>query len=324
MQCYNNIVKLRYRRMRPMSRYDEAKAFRLQALDDLRSADCLLHYGGDWSYGNSAFLYQQGVEKIIKSVMVECNLTAKPMKKLRHMPLVELWDDLLCRIDVMALNSQDQTSMYQNVSRLVYMLKQIFTDSIGRLMDVWWKASLGLVLSNEEANKIQISEGFVVAANQFKILKDDLNDPATKSFGKLRSKTARNKFKDIVRDLDALNIDKILDTARGADAIKQLELIMSSHAKILSEIVRLNQQNISQTDCHLLQFLFWVLKFSIPVLKITPHEVLGRYPSAVDDKQTRDWYIERHNEMAALAQELKSAYDEILRISHSNFRPKRM
>lgn len=305
-----------------MNKYDIAKEFRIQANHDFNCADCLLRSEKDWAYGNSAYLYQQGIEKSIKSAMVECNMTVKTMKSLRHVPLVELWNNLLCRIDVMALNTQDQAIVYKNASTLTYILKQFFEDSIGRLKTVWWKTSLGINLLPAEINKIQVSNGFEVAATQIKVLKVDLdNSDASKSLPKLNSKMARNKFKNMIDNLDAIEIDKIpKEVNKDSNAIEHLMSAVLKSIEPLANIIQTSQQNIPASDYSLLKFLLWALKSSIPILKITPHEVFGRYPTVVDNKSTITWYIENHDRIVNLGQELKSIHKELLYTLHPNFR----
>ena len=284
-----------------------------QAEDDARSSKCLFEKR---HYGTSAYLCQQSVEKTVKSVMVEYKLTRKSAKQLRHTPLAELLDMLSCDAKRLASETEDAGTKegYDGLSNLLKLGVRIFQqpkneETFTRM--AWWKTSLGMGLTPNEAGKIR---------KRYSSLTKEYGEPMNELLKHLTelagSKRARNAY--------GKNITKMVEKGLANLTVPRASDSSNTHSVLLFELVeglrsmcvvwvRIAQQlqNTRLTMYPYTALLMWTVENAILILMITPHEDIGRYPIRVCGRESIDWYGEKQKKLEELEDLIDEARKEL-------------
>lgn len=309
--------------MAVLVRHNMAIGFQRQAHTDATSSRLLFNNG---SYGNSAYLCQQSIEKTIKAIMVGFELTEKDGKDLRHMPLVELWSIMGSTAKSLASESTgEKKNMHMCVYNLCNIGKQMFKSSAGPNKITWWKLSLGIRLNTKEKNVLK--RFMVDFKNSIGEIIKTLNNMADMiNNRRMRKKEGYRSTRKAVKELAARLtecLDKIKQTNKLTniqEIVKQIEPTLNVVSK---EVFLINQQPTIFISRFIL-LLMWALEFIISILKITPHEDIGRYPIMVDKMDSIDWYKEKKNKLLDLENSIEKARVDLSRRMNSfRWRPSR-
>lgn len=302
-------------------RHDTASGLRIQALDDARSSLCLFE---NEHYGNSAYLCQQSIEKTIKAVMVEYELTARNVKDLRHMPLAEMWDMMSREALYLASTATDEKAkkMYEHMYEINNIGRRILLGSTGSAKTVWWKLSLLIPLTTTEELKVKrFMSDFKKSIGQ---IIEGLNGVASLADGRraksMGLKHARNIVKrsstELVKCLNELK--RIEDPKDAVGQLMSAESSLNGLRRASSIIVQ--QQRTAYFLYYSTIMLMWSMEFAIPILKITPHEDMGRYPLMINGRKSTTWYKEKKAELQALEETIMRARDELIARMRPNAR----
>lgn len=313
--------------------------FRSKAFDDLRIAERTYN---SKDYANSAYHSQQAIEKLVKSFVIKHDLSSKPVKKLGHMPLVKLFDELaqktegfvenvlyeeekkeykelsiitnaLCNFFKKALG-QEVTQPQNMMSSINSVEKDFFENSTKELKIIWWKYSLKISRTPDEAKKLEkIFAEFNDLLPQIRtissaLLTSSAANKLAKQPRRVRREFQRSPCGKLLKQLENLKEIKI-ETQNDVDILAMQELAFFDTLEKLCKDVLSNKskQYSLEPDMVVIILLGWVFRFSMLILEISPHEDLGRYPETVAGKSVEEWYTLKHKNLYTLETEIKRA-----------------
>jgi len=292
--------------------------FRNQALQDMSSVPILREHK---DYGNSAYLLQQCIEKFVKSIVIRYELSTKSMGKLGHMPLDELWDDLYQRMDEFIERSTSETAKtnYENMSETIGIIKEFFQRSQTDLKKALWKDSMKIPLSREEEDKLldfihRLKEELKPQIRKLSIDLFDLFKRKIKPFFKNLPISQKRKIQnllDVIQlDVDLDRLDEIsISTHHDIDELVMEMPVFFLRIEKLYQIIRKDPHKMHHLDSEeALNILFsWLFSYSTQILKVYAHESIGRYPTEIDERSSRNLYKEKFVELKDLENEVIEA-----------------
>ena len=299
-------------------RHDFVRGFYRQADNDAASSSCL--FDNEY-YGNSAYLCQQSIEKTIKATMMEHELTGGNVEELKHIPLVKLWNIMGLEAKQLMENAKDEKAKksYESLYNLINTGKLIFLNSAKRTKSAqstktaWWKLSLEIPLNTDEADRIKrFVPNFTKTLVRVIALTNHTAELANSKHAKRSGmrhevNTAKKAIDGLVTRLDELK------QIKDITSIMQLDLgpEFAELGKALFKIAH-QQQLTNDFVYRSTVMLLWAAEFAIPILMITPHEDIGRYPMMIRQKSTIACYEEKKAGLQALEKTVMRARSELL------------
>ena len=299
-------------------RHDFVRGFYMQAEDDAASSSCLFD---NEHYGNSAYLCQQSIEKTIKATMMDHELTGGNVEELGHMPLVKLWTVMGLEAKQFMENAKNEKakksyeSLYNliNAGKLIFLNSTRRTESAQSTKTAWWKISLGIPLNTDEMDRIKkFVPNFTKTLVRVIALADHTAELANSKHAKRRGirhevNTTKKAIKGLVKRLDELK------QIKNITSIMQLDLgpEFAELGKALFKIAH-QQQLTNDFVYRSTVMLLWAAEFAIPILMITPHEDIGRYPMMISrQKSTIAYYEEKRVKLQDLEETVMRARSKL-------------
>jgi len=299
--------------------------FRNQALQDMRSVH-ILHDSKD--YGNSAYLLQQSIEKFIKSIVIRYELSTKPMWKLGHMPLTELWDDLHQRLEEFIEKSSSETAKnnYQNMSRSTCIIKKFFQKSTSDLKFALWKESLQIPISeNEEQEFLEFIRQLKQELEpQIRSMSTDFIDLFERKIKPFFDQMPNSRKHEIQKLLDSIQLEIDLNSleeisiSNNADIdefVKNVPIFFNRIEKLYKIIRKDRKPYFLDSELALTILFAWLFSFSTQILKVFTHESIGRYPTEIEmrneKRSSRNLYEEKNEILKDLENEVEEACNRL-------------
>lgn len=299
--------------------------FRDQALQDIKSVRTLYT---SKDYGNSAYLLQQSIEKLVKSIVIRYDLSSKPMSTLGHMPLTQLWDDLYQRLEESIEKSSNKKAKndFQNMSKSIKIIKDFFKDSTRKYKFTLWKDSLKIPISEKEELELlelikklkhELEPQIRLMSHDFTELFENKIKPFLNSMPHSKKQEIQNLLGSTQLDIDLDKLEKI-----SISNINDIDEFVKSTPVFFNKIEKLYQisrkgRGLSFSDSELgLTILFaWLFSYSIQILKVFPHESIGRYPTLIcvenKERSSRNWYKDQKKILKELQDEVIAACEKL-------------
>lgn len=263
----------------------------IQAVLDLNAMKILYDKN---NYGNSAYHCQQFSEKMIKCIMHKYGLETKKLHNISNI-LIEIIEK-----EVRKITSEIPIIDYIETSKRI--IKKIEEKNTNLN---WWKKSLGI-------EKTKNDKYF------YKILKTETTSKTIKHIEYIKQYVKQSKQiyiernrQSIQKHIDEFEVDfnyikKCLDVSDFSfNILDELFCYNKRLSILLGRTLLCNPDKDNKRIVDLLVLLGWIVSFSIPLLKIYPHEVYGRYTERIDGESTLKWYNKHHLELHELEKEIE-------------------
>lgn len=285
-----------------------------QSKVDLKSAYELYERG---DYGNAAFHTQQALEKAFKCVMMKYGLAEQypeSLKQLGHRPYIRLFNLL-----------KKHTNNFNVKNKTVRLVKSSLRSSLPHVMDmlkgadaspmsdkVWWKISLGVNLSPDEAKKAlrrirRNLDGVAIDIQKIKNVSLEIRD---------------ENSEQIFQVMDAFYTE--LKTFQDMPKSSSVKSMVAEHSRIQTKIRNILHNLFTKSFNHakksdkeikgILTILPWITMYATTILKIMAHEQISRYPEEVNGMSSSLIYEEKADQLYALMQEVEESIKELYEI----------
>ena len=281
-------------------------------------------------FGLSAYHSQQYIEKTIKGVITQLNLTSYSMEKLSHLPFYKLWSEAWNSI-----TASPDKELEQIVPKLqpgIHAVQKIFDDLVNRsdpsAKIIWWKLSLEIELSASESRQL------ILFSNDLKESVLSLIEPTMDllnmytSVLKGQSIECSNRIVKIQpQPKIEQEVDSLLKEIRAIDITKSDNSNIAYHfvsfsTKAIILYTKIHPGHSKKRRLkrrHLLAYLILcIIINSLVLLKIFPHEEYGRYPRPADSgTDMMMLYESRQKELEKLENEVDDVCMKLKSLSES-------
>ena len=268
---------------------------------------------GNGNYGNSAYCCQQGIEKIIKAVLLRNEISRSP-RYFGHAPLIQLWNDMYSGIDF----SKWPPEHAETIQQIGEIINDIFKKSLqskSQLKTIWWKYSLGINLNNDEnqkllliKNKITDLQKNMIELNNYISSKYNINKEIK------QAKRKKHLSQELLSCIDDIKQTMIkLSNTLTLDEIQKLSLLSFRFLKLVhKKNPRSRDMKVGfyKEDVRPL-LTMWTFGFIKLLLKVYSHEDIGRYSRFIDKTTTKKLYANNKIKLKELEDEAEHAFMEL-------------
>ena len=284
--------------------------FEDDAKNDIRSMKDEYRNG---NYGHSAYWCQQGIEKIIKAVLLR-NKINHPPRYFGHTPLIQLWNDMYSKMDF----SKWPPEHAETIQQMGEIINDIFKESLqskSQLKIIWWKYSLGIQLNDNEIqrlllikNKVTALQTKIFALGDYILSKNNLNKEIK------QAKIRKHLSQELLSCIDEIEqtIIKFSNTSTLED-IQKLSLLSFRFLKLVhKKNPRSRDMKVGFYKEDIRPFLtMWTFGFIELLLKIYSHEDIGRYSRFIDKTTTKKLYTNNKIKLKELEDEAEHIFMEL-------------
>lgn len=266
-------------------------------------------YEKNRDYELSAYLIQQALEKFVKAYLLKLGVIEKA-EKLNHLPFIGIFELLNQNV---VENKRKQKSphlvmMFEHQKNMFDEIRKFFKEMKKPERKIeYWKFSLDLPNSldiNELMDLKLMSKSGSRLKGDSKKYQKDLD---TESINKLERKGVMpdsfkkflNEFDNKTESLQKLQVSGYEDTVSEAE--QWLELLERLQAK----------NTVNQIGTKELRAILEIGRILPEIIKIFPHEDIGRYPIKTKDGTTTEIYSQRKEELMKLMVNIKSRCTEL-------------
>lgn len=292
--------------------------FRNQARQDIESCEILRSKG---DYGNSAYLLQQGLEKYIKAYLFKFQMfTGKP-HEVGHLPIKAMWKKLFEDLErrIRASVNPEINSMFQQSTTIIKIITELFENIKNpknrTLKMAFWKQSLNIKLNTNEENITKHEREEL--EKEFKRIMPMAESILAKIDSKTRfqnmTNDQRQKIEQVMAQMGMTleDVSKIIPTIQNG--LQNTTSGMPDLFPLIKEIIK---RNIKISDSSALEFisilrLAWLFTFRNEMVEAFTHEDIGRYPTEIDGKSSRDIYQTNVKNLDNFIERIKKACNEI-------------
>lgn len=268
----------------------------------------------------AAYLAQQALEKFLKAYLLKAGLISNP-KELGHIQIIALLSKLKDQIKNEKRNKPNTDAFVKLIDQNLSLEGNLadFFDQLRRDQDkkvYWWKFSLNMTIDGIE-NDEDYKKFIDTMSNGGARVKKSFN-----TYVDTKLTPNMQKINQISPEL-ASNAQQLSNTySSSADDLSKKSL-STSNQNLKNEIFNLFQQlknliesgklpQISKDDLKKQYVLADILiNFLSIIMRLFPHEELGRYPALIDGKSSTKIYEERKEYLWDLIQEVKDDCNEI-------------
>lgn len=319
---------------------DKWKLFLNDAEDAIKSSELLFNHE---FYGKSAFHAQQCVELSIKTYLLKFQPIEKDFNN--HLPLKLILrnlrrnTELLKKLKSKAVNPRIESLLDKTDTALQDIIKKMDkSDKKEEHKKELWKCSMGISELNQEDFKI-LKEFQDIKNNQFenevvglivgmvKNLLSKIKRSMKKELKKcLLSETIKNGIIDdgikngIIEIMFSDNSEESIwnEICVISDKIKNsgrnmLDLLFEPNGLLVNIIKNRNTGKVEMLNPVELQTIFhmvYIIQHTEISLFTLPHETLGRYSVAVDDRTTKDLYRENKDSLQKLIEKSRRVFEQ--------------
>ena len=265
------------------------------------------------NYATSAFECQQGIEKIIKAILLRNKVQHHP-NKYGHDLILKLWNDICKTYD----SSKWPREHSETLRQLFEIVDDIFKKSLDKKKSwklIWWKYSLNIKLSEDENKKLIpiIKKITDQQTNAMKLFDSMLNVYFFKEFN--QTKIRKNMPPEISLRVD--EIKRKIPNPQNESSIKALQELPILFFCLLKLMHKKNPRSrdmkigFYKEDIRPI-LTMWLFGFTDLLLRLYSHEDIGRYPCRLDDgTYTEDLYKNNKEALKNLEDEAERAFSEL-------------
>ena len=279
--------------------------FLSQSKDDFDSSKNLMK---NKSFGTSAYLLQQSVEKRVKAMVMKIDKQADP-QSFGHLPLPKLLNDLRAEIKKIIRkksNKSNQNMFHQLNTVILPKLNDYLQWAKSDGLNIMWKNSLGIKLTDAENTEI-------IERNKMVVKKVPKMQTLFEQFHTELQQSKSDSLPESLLPLIELNIsyDKSSKETKIADH-KECEInICDPIMPIIKFLYTLPQDKKLSDTFYILVLNFALAIFTDIIISTFPHETIGRYPRMVDGKSSVDLYEKHVDALDLLSKKIEKRFKDI-------------
>lgn len=269
--------------------------FRKQALLDLSAMKNLFKVK---DYGNSAYHAQQSMEKLIKAILLQDNPETN-VKNMGHIVCSKkLLEHFQTRINDIGKSDLDYWQEHSSMIDNLFCILIDTSEDSNKFKTEWWLYSLGFDKFEGDSS---FESGFKQLANMGMKIAPPLVLALISPLWKLYRAQSDQHEDNQVRINKILSYrDEYIEKFNESDPTTRL----------CDKILKMLPDDMPKSDTIVYKIVS-VLNVSGLLLKLYPHEVMGRYPEMINGVSSLNIYDYLHEDLAVLEQEVEYTFKEL-------------